>query len=161
MAAELPASAKRLRRGKAHAQPSRSGVTSKARPQGSPLPRCLFLCDIAEGKHPIPVSCIGQAPCLPSVGWMRLPANTATDYFRSTGAAWRDNSANPIQGCVFHNLFPTSPLRYFPLRFYVGKIDYRRTKRVVSVHSLSAKITWLKHCRNLGHAKLTAARGQL
>ena len=49
----------------------------------------------------------------------------------------------------------------FPLGFYVGKIGSKRNARIVTVHSLNAKITWLKHCRNLGHGKLTAARGQL
>lgn len=61
----------------------------------------------------------------------------------------------------FHRLFPSSRLRCFPLGFRLGKMKGRRKKRFVTVHSLNAKITWLKHCRNLGHAKLTAARGQL
>jgi hypothetical protein len=80
----FPAPAKRLRRGKPHAQPSRSGVTSKARPQGSLPPSKPLSATFAEGQHPNPVSCIGQAPCLPSAGWMRLLANTATDYFHRT-----------------------------------------------------------------------------
>src|SRR5258707_3124072 len=58
--------------------------------------------------------------------------------------------------------WPIAPhLPCFPLGFYVGKIESRSNGRIVTVHSLNAKITWLKHCRNLGHGKLTAARGQL
>src|SRR3981189_2397217 len=53
--------------------------------------------------------------------------------------------------------WPIAPrLPCFPLGFYVSKIGSRRNRRIVTVHSLNAKITWLKHCRNLGHAKLTA-----
>ena len=61
----------------------------------------------------------------------------------------------------FHSLFPTSRPRIFSLGFYTRKIRLRRSKRIVTPHSLNAKITWLKHCRNLGHLKLIAARGQL
>jgi hypothetical protein len=60
-----------------------------------------------------------------------------------------------------HSLLATSRLRFFPLGFHLDKIRRRRNQHIVTVHSLSAKITWLKHCRNLGHVKLTAARGQL
>ena len=36
-------------------------------------------------------------------------------------------------------------LRCFPLPDHLGKIDARRTSRIVTPHSLKAKLTWLKY----------------
>jgi hypothetical protein len=94
--------------------------------EGSLL-RSLFFCNIAEERHPIPVICIGQASCLPSAGWMRRVANIATNFFQRARGPQKQ-FGQPDSDRVFHSLFPTSHLRFFPLRFYVGKIGcWRRS----------------------------------
>jgi hypothetical protein len=61
-------------------------------PQGSLPPSKSLTNGNAEEKHPNPANRLGQAPCLPSAGWMRLMARMAINYFRKSFAARRINS---------------------------------------------------------------------
>ena len=61
-------------------------------PQGSLPPSKSLTNGNAEGKHPNPAKRLGQAPCLPSAGWMRRVARMAINYFRNTLAAWKITS---------------------------------------------------------------------
>src|ERR1700739_3864105 len=85
---------------------------------------------------------------------MRGRARMATNYFRLFHMAEKK-----CPYCPPGNLFPqpVSHLvpRCFPLPDHLGKIDGRRTTRFVIVNTLNANLTWLQHCRNLGHAKLS------
>jgi hypothetical protein len=45
----------------------------------------------------------------------------------------------------FHSPLVTSRHHSFPLGSYLGKIAGRRTSRIVTPHSLKAKLTWLKY----------------
>jgi hypothetical protein len=121
----------------------------------------VAVCGNAEGEHPIPVICFGQAPVSAERPLDAVGNGTATNYFSQSTGSLKGQLVRRQQPGVFHSLFPGSHLRCFPLGFHVGKIGARRNSRIVTIHSLHAKITWLKHCRNLGHGKLTAARGQL
>src|SRR6202041_3540428 len=79
----------------------------------------------AEGKHPNPVNCIGQAPCLPSAGWMLCEAGMATDYFLSDVCGLRQPFVRCKESLEFNSLLTTSRLRRFPLLFLVGKMSKR------------------------------------
>jgi len=76
---------------------------------------------------------------------MLCEAAMATNYFLSDVCGLQQPFVPRKVSLEFHSLLYTSRLRCFPLRFLVGKMIWRSSKRIVTPHSLNAKITWLKY----------------
>jgi hypothetical protein len=79
-------------------------------PQGKPAPLKSLFSGIAKEEHPSPANRLGQAPCLPSAGWMRQMAKMAINYFPKSFAASKINSFSSRRRPKFHCLFSTSRL---------------------------------------------------
>jgi hypothetical protein len=69
----------------------------------------------------------------------------ATIYFLSDACGLQQPFVRRKLSLEFRSLLLTSRPRCFPLRFLVGKMIWRSSKRIVTPHSLNAKITWLQY----------------
>ena len=72
-------------------------------------------------------------------------AGVGTIYISSDVCCLRQQFVRRKESLEFHSLLSSSRLRCFPLRFLMGKMIKRSSKRIVTPHSLNVKITWLKY----------------